>query len=312
MFISVIPGLLALAISPTWIALLGIIPIFLGVRGLIRLWRKRAERGREAAFRPEAPPQAHLHSQVIAVTVVTMAHGADNLGVYIPLFARTPGNIPLYVAVFALMTAFSCLLGHTLIRNRLLAARNIRYGHALVPLFLCGLGLQILWGARPLFLRLWHSDDGVKPFTETIVDAYVEAAPGVFYVSRHVQRFLPPDICALPRSSPTESFHPTPSHFPSIPSCMWTKRLMALCNPPPVASPPPARCSRGGPLHFLAARSQFTIKNAVPPIQLRRTRTPHLASIQPFNLQCSLAKISFALLSFSRLPSGKTSELPTE
>ena len=84
-----------------------------------------------------------------------MAHGADNLGVYIPLFARTPAHIPLYVAVFAVMTALSCLLGHTLIRNRLLSARIIRYGHAIVPFFLCGLGLQILWGARPLFSSSW-------------------------------------------------------------------------------------------------------------------------------------------------------------
>ena len=32
-------------------------------------------------------------------------------------------------------------------------------------------------------LGQWGSTDGVKPFTETIVDAYVEAAPGVFYPS---------------------------------------------------------------------------------------------------------------------------------
>lgn len=38
------------------------------------------------------------HSQLFAVAAVTIANESDNLGVYIPVFARTPTAIPVFVA----------------------------------------------------------------------------------------------------------------------------------------------------------------------------------------------------------------------
>lgn len=48
------------------------------------------------------------------------------------------------------MTALWCLLGHALVKNRLLGDRISRYGHIVLPLVLIALGLHILWGARVL------------------------------------------------------------------------------------------------------------------------------------------------------------------
>ncbi|HEX8906374.1 MAG TPA: cadmium resistance transporter, partial [Longimicrobiaceae bacterium] len=88
-------------------------------------------------------------SQALAVAAVTVANGGDNLGVYIPLFASAPGAIPVYAAIFAVMTALWCWAGHRLVRIPWIGDRLRRYGHVLLPLVLIALGLWILSGARP-------------------------------------------------------------------------------------------------------------------------------------------------------------------
>jgi len=84
------------------------------------------------------------------VAGVTIANGGDNLGVYIPLFASATGAIPIYAAIFAVMTALWCWIGYRLVRNRWVGERLRRYGHLLLPYVLIALGLYILSGAREL------------------------------------------------------------------------------------------------------------------------------------------------------------------
>ena len=153
---SLMAALAALVIPAGWTALLGLVPLGLGVRGLLALRRHLNPR----AATDEAPPRQaqvqrmdpHTHSQVLAVAGVTVANGGDNLGVYIPLFAHATGMIPLYVALFAAMTALWCLLGYLLVHNRLLGQHVGRYGRAALPFVLMAPGLHILLGARVL----WH------------------------------------------------------------------------------------------------------------------------------------------------------------
>ena len=69
---------------------------------------------------------------------------------YIPLFANAPRTIPLYVVVFALMTALWCLAGYVFTNNRVIGAHVRRYGPVALPFVLIALGLWILSGARVL------------------------------------------------------------------------------------------------------------------------------------------------------------------
>ena len=85
---------------------------------------------------------------MLAVAGVTVANGGDNLGVYIPLFAREPRLVPLYAVVFAAMTALWCFAGHRLVQNHLVGAQLRRYGHVALPFVLITLGMWILAGAR--------------------------------------------------------------------------------------------------------------------------------------------------------------------
>ena len=142
-------ALLALAIPPEWIALLGLIPLFLGLRLLHRL---RGNPGHEGS---DGVTEGHelrsgFTSQTLTVAGVTLANGGDNFGIYIPLFATAPAAIPIYVSVFAVMTAVWCGLGYLVVNNPLIGSHVRRYGHVILPVVLIGLGLYILSGAASL------------------------------------------------------------------------------------------------------------------------------------------------------------------
>jgi len=145
---------LALSVAGGWMALLGLLPLALGLRLLAR--RRRgppgdADAGEDERTRDgERRAESRLHSQVLAVAGVTVANGGDNLGVYVPLFAAAIERVPLHAAVFLAMTGAWCWLGHFLVNHPAAGARVRRSGHAALPFVLVALGLWILSGAAPL------------------------------------------------------------------------------------------------------------------------------------------------------------------
>lgn len=156
---SAVAGGAAVLIPDTYIALLGIVPLALGVQRLWLLWVKRrlsAQIGQGQWNDVRAPVEAayptHRNglSQLFAVAGVTVSNGGDNLGVYIPLFATAPRTIPLYVAVFAGMTALWCLAAHALVNNPIIGQHVRRLGAVVLPFVLVALGFWILKDARPL------------------------------------------------------------------------------------------------------------------------------------------------------------------
>jgi len=106
------------------------IPIVLGVR----LFRTPDERGET----PVAPG-------FLAVAAITVANGADNLGVYIPLFATADvAALAVYGAVFALQLALWCAGARWLVHHPSAGTPLRRWGPRAVPWILIGIGLWIL------------------------------------------------------------------------------------------------------------------------------------------------------------------------
>jgi cadmium resistance protein CadD (predicted permease) len=143
----------SLAVPEGYPALLGAVPLALGLRSLWALRRSGGEAEEPEAGEvqaAEARAERRTHSQVLAVAGVTAANGGDNLGVYIPLFAREPRLIPLYAGVFTAMTVLWCFAGYRLVQNRVVGAQVRRYGHLALPIVLIALGLWILSGAGVL------------------------------------------------------------------------------------------------------------------------------------------------------------------
>ena len=114
---------------------LGLLPLALGVRAGWSAWRSRNDEDDEPAVGPG----------VLAVAAVTFANGGDNIGVYVPVFARSgTGAMVTYVVVFLLLVGVWCAAGRYFASRPVIARALSRWGHVLLPVVLIGIGLAIL------------------------------------------------------------------------------------------------------------------------------------------------------------------------
>ena len=125
-------ALAVLAVPRGWTALLGVVPVAIGIRRLLQ--SRRAEGG---------PPA--VAPGVLSVAGVTIASGGDNLGVYVPVFAQEPWAIPRVATIFAIMTAVWCAAGWALVAHPIVQSRMQRYGHRVLPWVLIAIGVRVLW-----------------------------------------------------------------------------------------------------------------------------------------------------------------------
>lgn len=150
--VSTVVAWLSMALPEGWISLLGLVPLYLGLKQVKSLWTTADESVEDDEIQHQEQQMARgLHSQMLGVAGVTIANGGDNLGVYIPMFANSLAAIPLFVIVFAVMTLLWCFLGHVLVNNQMFGHWIRRYGHKILPVVLILLGLDILSGALVLF-----------------------------------------------------------------------------------------------------------------------------------------------------------------
>lgn len=137
--VSVLAALGLALVPDRWVPLLGLVPVALGVRGLIGAVRR-------SPGDDEAPAVA---GNALAVAGVTIANGADNIAVYTPVFRTIgPAGSVLTIAVFAVGVAVWCLASSWLGSHRRVIALVERYGHWLVPLVFIAIGAVILAGFR--------------------------------------------------------------------------------------------------------------------------------------------------------------------
>jgi cadmium resistance transport/sequestration family protein len=128
-------------IPSNWISLLGVIPIIIGIRGLLHLKKLQTDdSGEKRNFSNYKDGQLML-----PVALVTMANGGDNLGVYMPLFAgMNHSNLFLTAAIFLIMVGLWCFLGFKLVNNRVLGNKIKNYGHHILPFVMIFIGLVIM------------------------------------------------------------------------------------------------------------------------------------------------------------------------
>lgn len=124
---------------PEYIGLLGILPLLLGIRSLI-VYRK--EQGKHEH---KHEPQRKAGIGIFQIALLTIANGADNIGVYMPVFSSCSlPEMVVTVAVFAVMIGLWCYLGMVLAGWPYIRDKINRYQHVLVPLVLMGIGTAIL------------------------------------------------------------------------------------------------------------------------------------------------------------------------
>ena len=144
-------GLLGRGLVPaSWLGLLGLLPISLAVSRWLEASPPEAPAPSSAAPDPAAPdPAAPPPPAALAVAALTLANGSDNVGVYLPLFARaTAGQALLTLAVFAVMVALWCAIAWRLVQAPGLGELLRRHGPRLMPALLVALGIYLLIDAH--------------------------------------------------------------------------------------------------------------------------------------------------------------------
>jgi len=138
--ISLVFSLIGLVIGKTYIGLLGLLPIYLGIKGVVRIFRDDPTDDKDHPIAKE-----RNHSNAWIVSGVTIANGGDNIGIYVPLFATVawPQKITM-VLIFFIMTAVWCILARYLSQHPLMAKAIDKYGHVVTPFVLIVLGMYIL------------------------------------------------------------------------------------------------------------------------------------------------------------------------
>ncbi len=130
-------------VPETWmIGLLGLIPIYLGIR-LAIFGEGEEDEDEEIIDRLE---QSRANQMFWTVALLTIASGGDNLGIYIPYFASLNwSQIIMALIVFAIGIIIFCELSRRLSSIPLISETIEKYERIIVPLVFIPLGLYIMY-----------------------------------------------------------------------------------------------------------------------------------------------------------------------
>ncbi|MDM9383964.1 cadmium resistance transporter [Chlorogloeopsis sp. ULAP01] len=143
--IASLPSFFGRFILPeSWIGLLGIAPIIIGISRLLHPETNEQE-GLNNPESSQAWWYNFLSPQTYGVAAVTIANGGDNISIYMPMFAtHTWDSLLVILAVFFVMVSVWCYTAYCLTQVSAIASAISRYGNPLVPFILMGLGVSIL------------------------------------------------------------------------------------------------------------------------------------------------------------------------
>ncbi len=147
-----LPGFFGGALIPrAWIGILGLVPISIGVTRLINLQKDDTIQAVSEENMPSSGNtwgsvlKSVLSLQTYNVAAVTFANGGDNIGIYVPLFASSDlASLVITLGVFFLLLGVWCYIAYQLARSSGIAHVLTRYGKAIAPVILIGLGIYIL------------------------------------------------------------------------------------------------------------------------------------------------------------------------
>lgn len=138
--ISLAGSLIGLLVEQSYMGLLGLIPIFLGAKGILVLLRNEVDVENEKLQTEKGK------NKLLTVAGVTIANGGDNIGIYVPLFATFawPDKMVM-ITIFFIMTFLWCFTARYFVKHPYVAKTVEKFGHIVTPFVLVLLGLYILY-----------------------------------------------------------------------------------------------------------------------------------------------------------------------
>lgn len=171
--ISII-GALGISLIPSeYVGLLGLVPIYLGVKAYVDHKKENKDNedvGHEELQNDENIERMELEEityiqkkrtsnfakyfinpSVIKVFSLTFANGADNIGIYVPLFtSMSLVSIVVTVIIFMILIALWCFIGLKLAEHSFVQRNIKKYKHIFVPIVFICLGVFILMESRTI------------------------------------------------------------------------------------------------------------------------------------------------------------------
>lgn len=135
--ISSFAAFLALAVPLFVIGLMGFIPIILGIKSLLEL--------QEAPIKKKEILKTD-HLSILFVSAVTISNGADDIGVFTPLFAKynTPAEVTILVILLMVVTGLWCVATFYFIKHPFAVSRVKYFTRIITPFALIGIGVYII------------------------------------------------------------------------------------------------------------------------------------------------------------------------
>ena len=146
-----------------YIGLLGLVPMYLGIKEWVDYKKGSANEAaddvQDEAIGPDAIELSErqgalsgvkaaianlISPELFSSVAIAVASGGDNIGVYVPIFARYSGvQFVITIVVFAIMMGLWCWLGSGITNYPKVTAMIQKHQHIAVPVVFIGLGIYI-------------------------------------------------------------------------------------------------------------------------------------------------------------------------
>lgn len=126
------------------VALLGVLPILIGLKHLMKIKKTSKNRYLSKKYIKRSNLKMEKH-KVIKVALTTIANGGDNIGIYAPLFMILEWEqICLVSTLFLVLTGIWCLTSFYMVNNNIFGDKIRSYGYFIFPLVLIAIGIAII------------------------------------------------------------------------------------------------------------------------------------------------------------------------
>lgn len=152
--ISCVGFVFKLILPIQWIGIMGLLPIIIGSRYLIKYIKNNKNRiSSEISCSEEILIKSPINSKLFCVVIVTFSNGGDNIGVYTPLFASLNlKGLIFTIIIFLIMVAVWCYIVIFFVNNKFTGIIFRKYGNACFPYVLILLGIYIILKCNTLAL----------------------------------------------------------------------------------------------------------------------------------------------------------------
>ncbi|WP_411372765.1 cadmium resistance transporter [Enterococcus thailandicus] len=140
-------------IQTEYLGLLGIIPIFLGIKSWLDFVKNKKRTvsiekdssANKADLTDETLLTSGLRPHFLNVTLLTLGNGSNSIGIYVPLFSRySVIDLIITVLIFIIMIAIWCYFSFKLANLSFIQEELHRHQVFIIPVIFIGLGIYIL------------------------------------------------------------------------------------------------------------------------------------------------------------------------